>query len=84
MIDRSWRDIDGSLLTPNSQSWKMYDPEDNVKEENTTPTLETEGVYYWDYTIGATEKSGTWKCIATAVKGTRNGVAKVTFVVEET
>ena len=79
----SWRDVDESLLTPDSQEWKIYDSKDLLQDTNTDPTLESEGVYYWDYTIPADGETGVWRLIAKAVKGERVGISKKTFEVEE-
>lgn len=79
----SWRDVDKSMMTPDSQEWKVYDPNNQVQGTNTTPTLESEGVYYWNYSISGSGVAGTWKLIATVTKGSRNGICKVTFPVEE-
>ena len=84
----TWRDIDGSLMTPTSQEWKIYDPAGELKYTETNPTEESAGVYYIDYPIDTEEKAGIWKVIFVATLlfdlVTRNGVSKLTFEVEET
>lgn len=78
-IKNTLTDYDGSKLTPDSQEVKIYDPDDTLKDTNTNPTLESEGVYYVDYTIPSDGKEGTWKVVWKAVKDSKPNIDISTF-----
>ena len=75
------KDFDDSPLTPESQEVKIYDPEGTLKETITSPTLESTGIYYMDYTIPSDGKEGNWKVIWTATKGVKPHLDVFTFSV---
>lgn len=79
-----WRDVDKSLLDPDSQNWGIYDNKNQLQDSNLAPSWDAVNEYwYWDYTIPEEGLPGTWKLIAVAIKGDRTGVTKKVFEVEE-
>jgi len=80
-IRNTLRDFDDSYLTPDSQEVKVYDPDGTLKETITSPTLESTGIYYVDYTIPSDGKDGNWKVVWRAIKGTKPHLDVFTFSV---
>lgn len=79
-IKNTLTDYDGSALTPDSQEVRIYDPDGTeVSGSPFMPTLESEGVYYVDYTIPADGKTGKWKVVWKAVEGTKPNIDVFTF-----
>ena len=80
-IKNTLTDYDGSKLTPDSQEVKIYDPVGGLKHTETSPTLESEGVYYVDYTIPSDGEEGGWKVVWKAVKGGKPNINVFIFEV---
>lgn len=78
-------DYDGSPLTPDSLEVRIYDSEGTEVTGSpfTSPDvkLESEGVYYLDYTIPTDGKAGKWKAKWTAVKAEKPNIDTINFPV---
>ncbi|NVM20595.1 MAG: hypothetical protein HWN68_02305 [Desulfobacterales bacterium] len=66
----TWRDIDETLLTPDTQEWIIKDSKGVTKETLAEDDLSivSEGVYRYDYLVPEDGETGPWKLIAKAKK----------------
>jgi len=62
-------DFDGAPLTPDTHEIKVYDPTNLLKETQTSPTLESSGVYYIKYTLPSGGPAGIWAFTWKVAKG---------------
>jgi len=80
-IKATLTDYDGTALTPDSQEVKIYDSNGILRENNTSPTNLSEGVYCVDYTVPEDAVEGTWKVVWKAVKEMKPHINVLNFEV---
>jgi hypothetical protein len=77
----TWTDVDGTALTPDTQSWIVEDPEGIVQGSTTSPTQVegSDGVYYYNFDIPSDNVAGIWTLKATATVSGRTGKCELGF-----
>jgi uncharacterized protein YfaS (alpha-2-macroglobulin family) len=81
-IKNTITDFNGNLVDPDSQTITIYDSNNTQKQQFTSATQESTGVYYVDYTIPSDGATGSWKVVWQITKGTQQSVEVLKFNVE--
>lgn len=56
----TYEDIEGNKVDPTEPKIKITDSKGTIMIE-TTPLLESKGIYYYDYTIPSDAETGVWE-----------------------
>jgi len=62
-LKSTFKDFDKVLVNPTTHEIKIYDPTGALKETLNSATQISPGIWYVIYTIPATGKVGSWKCV---------------------
>jgi|Deesub1362A_J573_1020465.scaffolds.fasta_scaffold00145_2 uncharacterized protein YfaS (alpha-2-macroglobulin family) len=73
-------DENGSLVDPDSATYKIIDSGENVKA-NGNMTKSAVGIYTAEYTIAEDDLTGEWMAECTAVLGSKTTIERIRFVV---
>jgi uncharacterized protein YfaS (alpha-2-macroglobulin family) len=82
-LKATWKDFANEAATPASQTLSVFDPHGRyVVSGITNPTLESTGVYYYDYDMDATAPVGTYTAWWKATIASLDEVVRGQFEVE--